>query len=52
MTKSPKTISPDTLLEEALYIMQGSITALFVVDEKHVPLGLLRMHDLLRIGLV
>ena len=52
MTKSPKIISPDALLEEALYIMQGSITALFVVDENHVPLGLLRMHDLLRIGLV
>lgn len=52
MTKSPKTISPDALLEEALHLMQGSITALFVVNEDRLPLGLLHIHDLLRIGLV
>ncbi len=52
MTKSPKTISPDALLEEALYLMQGAITSLFVADETRVPLGLLHIHDLLRIGLM
>jgi arabinose-5-phosphate isomerase len=52
MTKSPKTISPDALLEEAFHLMQGSITVLFVVDEDRIPVGLLHIHDLLRIGLV
>ncbi len=52
MTKSPKTITPDAILEEALHLMQGSITILFVVDEKGNPLGILHIHDLLRIGLV
>ncbi len=52
MTKSPKIIAPDALLEEALHLMQGTITSLFVVDENRIPLGLLHIHDLLRIGLV
>jgi arabinose-5-phosphate isomerase len=52
MTVHPKTISPNTLLEEALHIMEGKITLLFVVDEASKPLGLLHIHDLLRVGMV
>jgi arabinose-5-phosphate isomerase len=52
MTTSPKTISPDMLLEEALHIMEGKITVLFIVDEHKKPIGLLHIHDLLRIGMV
>lgn len=52
MTLSPKTISPEMLLEEALYVMEGKITVLFVVDENQRPLGLLHIHDLLRIGMI
>ena len=52
MTTSPKTISTDMLLEEALHIMEGKITVLFIVDEHKKPIGLLHIHDLLRIGMV
>ena len=52
MTFTPRTVSPNTLLEEALHIMEGKITLLFVVDEERKPLGILRMHDLLRTGVL
>jgi arabinose-5-phosphate isomerase len=50
MTKSPKTVSPDTLIAEALEIMESrKISSLVVVtDEK--PVGLIHILDLLRIG--
>jgi arabinose-5-phosphate isomerase len=51
MTASPKTIAPDQLVGEALKLMEGRITALFAVEEER-PVGLVHMHDLLRIGLV
>ncbi|MCV6547411.1 MAG: KpsF/GutQ family sugar-phosphate isomerase [Cohaesibacter sp.] len=50
MTQNPKTLTADTLVASAIEQMNASsITALFVVDEKK-PIGLLHMHDLLRIG--
>lgn len=54
MTAAPTTISPNALAEEAVAIMnQRKITCLFVVDPKGVSttLGLLHIHDCLRIGL-
>lgn len=54
MTPNPTTISPDALAEEAVAIMnQRKITCLFVVDPNTspVPLGLLHIHDCLRVGL-
>ena len=51
MTTQPRTIRPEILTAEALRIMnEGSITALFVVDEASRPLGMLHIHDLLRTG--
>lgn len=51
MTRSPLTVGPDTLAAEALRIMNArAITALFVVDERGVPVGILHVHDLLRGG--
>lgn len=50
MTNSPKTIEPSDLLVKAVEIMAGSITNLFVVKDGKV-LGILRLHDCLRIGL-
>lgn len=51
MTKSPKTIEPDALTSEALEILNSkSITSIFVVDEGNRPIGLVHIHDLLRIG--
>ena len=52
MTRAPKTIKPETLLEEALHLMEGKITVLFVVNEAGAPVGLIHVHDLLRVGLV
>ena len=52
MTANPITIGVNMLAPEALHIMQEkSITSLFVVD-KHVPVGILHIHDLLRAGVV
>jgi arabinose-5-phosphate isomerase len=50
MTASPRTVDPDTLLSEALQIINASrITALFVVSGGK-PKGIVHVHDLLRAG--
>lgn len=50
MTKNPKSIRPDQLAAEALEILNArKVTALFVVDNTK-PVGLVHVHDLLRIG--
>ncbi|MFK7868104.1 MAG: SIS domain-containing protein [Roseobacter sp.] len=54
MTKDPVTIAPQDLAERALAIMQGrKITSLFVLDPggPKVPVGLVRIHDCLRVGI-
>ncbi len=53
MTRNPRSIGPDALAETALAEMQSRrITSLFVVSDDGLPLGLLHIHDFLRIGLV
>jgi len=53
MTKNPKTISSDILAVDALQIMETyKITALVVVDDKHAPMGVIHIHDVLRAGLI
>lgn len=50
MTKNPKTVRPDQLAGEAMAILNAvKVTVLFVVDNEK-PVGLVRFHDLLRIG--
>ncbi len=52
MTKNPKTTSPDTLVAEAVNIMNNTgkgITQLFVI-ENNKPIGVIHMHDCLRAG--
>jgi arabinose-5-phosphate isomerase len=50
MTAKPKTITPSLLASAALELINASsITALFVV-EKQKPVGLIHVHDLLRLG--
>jgi arabinose-5-phosphate isomerase len=45
MTADPKTIAPDTLIDEALNLFeQHKITTLFVVDDGK-PVGVLHIHD-------
>ena len=53
MSSNPRTISRDILAVEALTIMEKSaITALIVEDDRHRPIGVLHMHDILRAGVV
>jgi arabinose-5-phosphate isomerase len=51
MTRAPKTIKGDDLAVEALEVInRNKITALFVVDDAGSPIGIVHVHDLLRIG--
>jgi arabinose-5-phosphate isomerase len=51
MTAAPKTISTEMLASEALERLNAAkITSVFVLDAKNVPVGLVHIHDLLRIG--
>ncbi len=50
MTANPRTVEPDTLASSAMAILnEKSITVLMVI-EADKPVGILHMHDLLRIG--
>jgi arabinose-5-phosphate isomerase len=49
MTPDPQTISSDNLVAEAVAMMAGKITNLFVVDDGRV-VGIVRLHDCLRAG--
>ena len=50
MTPGPRSIAPDDLVASALEMLNAaSITALFVVEDAR-PVGIVHMHDLLRIG--
>ncbi len=50
MTDNPQTIHPDALATTAVAILnEKSITALFAIEDNK-PVGVVHMHDLLRIG--
>ncbi|WP_304331829.1 SIS domain-containing protein [Brachyspira innocens] len=50
MNTSPKVIYEDTLIGEALHMMEGKITNLVVVDkENNKPIGIVHIHDILKI---
>jgi arabinose-5-phosphate isomerase len=51
MTPRPKTVRADQLVSEALELLNASkITALMVVDNPGSPVGIVHLHDLLRVG--
>ncbi len=51
MTKNPQTAQPEMLASEAMDIMnRGPITVL-MVRENNKPVGILHLHDLLRVGM-
>lgn len=54
MNKTPTTITPKTLMGEALSIMnKKGITSLFVCNEgSKCPIGILHIHDILKNGIV
>lgn len=50
MTANPRTIRPAALAAEALHVMnEKSITSLFVLEDTK-PIGIVRMHDCLKVG--
>lgn len=52
MTKKPKTITKDLLASFALQQMENhNITALIVVDKENKPVGIVHLHDLVKLGL-
>ena len=52
MTRTPRTVTAQTLAGDALRIMsEGKITALFVLDRR-TPVGLLHIHDCLALGVL
>lgn len=52
-TRNPMTIAPDALVSEAVAVMNGKkVNALCVVDDAGEVLGLIRLHDCLRAGVV
>lgn len=51
MTVNPKRITEDAYAASALNLMEKySITALAVVNERNIPVGVIHVHDLLRAG--
>ena len=51
MTVNPKKITEEAYAASALNLMEKySITALAVVDENNIPVGVIHVHDLLRAG--
>uniref|UniRef100_UPI004047EC8B KpsF/GutQ family sugar-phosphate isomerase n=1 Tax=Yoonia sp. TaxID=2212373 RepID=UPI004047EC8B len=52
MTSDPRSVTPDTLAAEAIGVMEGKITCLFVMNADKRPQGILHIHDCLRAGVV
>ena len=51
MSKTPKTVQPETLAEEALRIMnQFQIDQVLVVDDGQRPIGLVDIQDIVQVG--
>ncbi|MGN6469818.1 MAG: KpsF/GutQ family sugar-phosphate isomerase [Rhizobiaceae bacterium] len=50
MTREPKTVAPDTLAATALQIVNSSAITALIVTEGKKPIGIVHLHDLLRIG--
>ena len=50
MTRSPITIASDALVAEALEILSDKISVLLVVDAEKTVVGIVHLHDLLRLG--
>lgn len=51
MTIGPKTISPDQLVSSALTIVNNSSITTLMVVEAGKPVGIVHLHDLLRVGI-
>jgi arabinose-5-phosphate isomerase len=52
MTPNPKTIGPDQLASEALYVLDAAKIQALLVTEGRKPIGIIRFHDILRAGVM
>jgi arabinose-5-phosphate isomerase len=50
MTRTPQTVASDALVVEALELISHKGSALLVVDQGKVVVGIVNFHDLLRLG--
>ncbi|TYB86714.1 SIS domain-containing protein [Oceaniovalibus sp. ACAM 378] len=51
-TRTPVTVTPDTLAAEALAVLNRNKIGVLIVCEGTQPVGILHLHDLLRIGVM
>lgn len=51
MTKNPVTIAPDKLATEALFIMNKQAITAIPVEENNKLIGIIHIHDILRVGI-
>lgn len=51
MTPDPMTVAPDTLASSAMAILNEKKRSALIVTENGKPIGIIHLHDLLRIGL-
>ena len=51
MTKTPKTITPDSLAAEAVRIMENNEISVLIAVENGKPAGIVHIHDLLKAGI-
>jgi len=47
MTKNPKTLSPDTLVDEAIKLMNKQSITNYFITKKKKPIGIIHLHDIL-----
>jgi arabinose-5-phosphate isomerase len=54
MTRNPRTIGPERLAIDCVEVMETApkISALLVIDEQHVLIGAVHLHDLFRARVV
>lgn len=50
MTRKPKTVEPETLVAKALQMINASAITTLMVEADGRPVGIVHLHDLLRIG--
>ena len=48
MTKNPKTLSPDTLVNEAIKLMNKQSITNYFITKKKKPMGIIHLHDILK----
>ncbi|MFK5977962.1 MAG: KpsF/GutQ family sugar-phosphate isomerase [Rhizobiaceae bacterium] len=51
MTPDPMTVAPDTLASSAMALLNEKKRSALIVTENSKPIGIIHLHDLLRIGL-